>query len=150
MAHEITFEYGKRPDQGWLYIDNRRIAVTQLGVRWDLKQAFPVVDLSVCASSLRFINLKELTPCEPDAPTPMHTPVDPDDDTHGCVCGKYDGTELTQKFGGEEDLGGALVAILSEHCGEAGESEGAVETLERIIKERDTARDELDRKTWTE
>lgn len=32
-----------------------------------------------------------------------------------------------------------LVAILQNHCGERGDNEGAVETLERIIKERDKA-----------
>jgi hypothetical protein len=30
-----------------------------------------------------------------------------------------------------------LIDVLSHHCGERGESEGAVETLERIIRERD-------------
>jgi len=33
-------------------------------------------------------------------------------------------------------LGRELVALLSEHCGERGDSEGAVETLQRIIRER--------------
>ena len=30
-----------------------------------------------------------------------------------------------------------LVTILSRHCGERGDNEGAVYTLERIIRERD-------------
>lgn len=34
-------------------------------------------------------------------------------------------------------LGKQLVAILLNHCGEHGETEGAVETLNRIIRERD-------------
>lgn len=34
-------------------------------------------------------------------------------------------------------LGNELVNILQNHCGEHGQSEGAVETLERIIRERD-------------
>jgi len=34
-------------------------------------------------------------------------------------------------------LGRELVEILSHHCGERGESEGAAETLIRIIRERD-------------
>lgn len=37
----------------------------------------------------------------------------------------------------EAKLGRELVAILQRHCGERGHSEGAVETLERIIQERD-------------
>lgn len=36
-------------------------------------------------------------------------------------------------------LGRRLVEILSRHCGETGESEGAVETLQRIIRQRDDA-----------
>lgn len=32
-----------------------------------------------------------------------------------------------------------LIFILQQHCGERGDSEGAVETLERIIRERDRA-----------
>lgn len=35
----------------------------------------------------------------------------------------------------KEKLCDELVAILSEHCGEHGDNEGAVETLNRIIKE---------------
>ena len=34
-----------------------------------------------------------------------------------------------------EKLSNELVAILSEHCGETGKSEGAVETLKRILRE---------------
>lgn len=34
-------------------------------------------------------------------------------------------------------LGKQLVGILINHCGERGDSEGAVETLNRIIRERD-------------
>ncbi len=30
-----------------------------------------------------------------------------------------------------------LIEILSRHCGERGDNEGAIETLERIIKERE-------------
>lgn len=30
-----------------------------------------------------------------------------------------------------------LITILNRHCGERGDNEGAVETLERIIKERE-------------
>ena len=30
-----------------------------------------------------------------------------------------------------------LVSVLMNHCGERGDNEGAVETLERIIRERD-------------
>lgn len=32
----------------------------------------------------------------------------------------------------------ALYKILFQHCGERGDNEGAVETLERIIRERDS------------
>ena len=38
----------------------------------------------------------------------------------------------------ETKLERELVAILSRHCGERGDNEGAVETLNRIIRERDT------------
>lgn len=33
--------------------------------------------------------------------------------------------------------GDILIHILSRHCGERGDNEGAVETLERIIRERE-------------
>jgi hypothetical protein len=36
-----------------------------------------------------------------------------------------------------------LINILMNHCGETGDNEGAVETLERIIKERDEYKMEL-------
>jgi hypothetical protein len=39
----------------------------------------------------------------------------------------------------EAALGRELVAILSHHCGERGDSESAVETLNRIIRERGSA-----------
>ena len=38
-----------------------------------------------------------------------------------------------------ESLEQQLVSILSEHCGERGDSEGAVDTLRRIIRERGDA-----------
>jgi hypothetical protein len=41
---------------------------------------------------------------------------------------------------GDRQLLNQLTAVLMRHCGERGESEGAVETLERIIRERDEAR----------
>lgn len=40
-------------------------------------------------------------------------------------------------------LGLRLLEILQSHCGERGEAEGAVETLERIIRERDAARERI-------
>ena len=36
-----------------------------------------------------------------------------------------------------KELEKQLVEVLSHHCGEHGQSEGALETLERIIRERD-------------
>lgn len=36
-----------------------------------------------------------------------------------------------------------LVHVLQEHCGERGDNEGAVETLRRIIKEREEALDAI-------
>jgi len=36
-------------------------------------------------------------------------------------------------------LGRELVQVLQRHCGARGDSEGAVQTLERIIRERDAA-----------
>ena len=41
------------------------------------------------------------------------------------------------------DLLNQLISILQNHCGERGDNEGAVETLNRIIKERD---ERLDKK----
>lgn len=35
------------------------------------------------------------------------------------------------------NLESQLVSILSLYCGERGDNEGAIETLERLIKERD-------------
>lgn len=37
----------------------------------------------------------------------------------------------------ESDLLDQMCALLMRHCGEKGDNEGAYETLERIIKERD-------------
>lgn len=39
-----------------------------------------------------------------------------------------------------EELLEQLISILGNYCGERGENEGAVDTLKRIIKERDLAR----------
>jgi hypothetical protein len=36
-----------------------------------------------------------------------------------------------------ENLEAQLVSILQRHCGERGDNEGAVETLERLVRERD-------------
>lgn len=33
----------------------------------------------------------------------------------------------------------ALIALLTNHCGQRGQSEGAADTLRRIIRERDSA-----------
>jgi hypothetical protein len=41
--------------------------------------------------------------------------------------------------GANEETLNSVMRILSDHCGESGTSEGAVETLERIIAERDKA-----------
>ncbi len=38
---------------------------------------------------------------------------------------------------GSHELADKLIWVLQEHCGERGSSEGAVETLKRIIAERD-------------
>jgi hypothetical protein len=38
-----------------------------------------------------------------------------------------------------------LLAVLIQHCGEKGDNEGAVDTLKRIIRERDNAVSLLDR-----
>ncbi len=48
-----------------------------------------------------------------------------------------------ERQNGDTRLGRELVAILSNHCGERGDNEGAVETLQRIIRERDAARGQL-------
>ena len=36
-----------------------------------------------------------------------------------------------------------LTEVLSQHCGQRGDNEGAVETLDRIIRERDAAMTKL-------
>ena len=43
----------------------------------------------------------------------------------------------------EQQTYDGLIAILQRHVSETGESEGAIEVLERIIKERDIARYDL-------
>lgn len=48
-------------------------------------------------------------------------------------CGKHN----DKLNGALTTLGNELVNILQNHCGEHGQNEGAVETLERIIRERD-------------
>ena len=42
-------------------------------------------------------------------------------------------TEPTYRLGGLEKT---LVSILSRYCGERGDNEGAIETLDRIVRER--------------
>lgn len=63
-------------------------------------------------------------------PKPPTTPHNPDTQT------KDEPSEM-ETAAADPALASALLRILSNHCGERGTSEGAVETLERIISERD-------------
>lgn len=49
--------------------------------------------------------------------------------------------EVVKRLAGDSELCAKLCQVLGNHCGERGQSEGAVETLERLIKERDYARE---------
>lgn len=50
---------------------------------------------------------------------------------------KANSSKHFKEFHHESTLEKELIAILIKHCGERGDNEGAVETLERIIGERD-------------
>lgn len=44
---------------------------------------------------------------------------------------------MTDKEMQMKDTHRKLINILADHCGETGENEGAVETLERLLREHD-------------
>lgn len=57
--------------------------------------------------------------------------------------GRIDVMEQNQRTCAGERLANALCSLLAKHAGERGDNEGAVETLERVLKERAAAKAEL-------